>query len=174
MTSSAAMATVLRTSLVLLVLFGCDDDPAPPDPCTHDFETSIAIGHGVGGGFERFTDDQEVGLISAPQGGFGVDVRVRTEGLNASDETLVALLLETLIDDQVVGRFENPSQLLTCTDTGGLVVGIVVGFDSDDYSTNDDLLRLDGQRVGLRVTVTELDGSRQVLGVQPVIISAGG
>ena len=174
MTSSAAMAFSLRALLLLSTLLGCDSEEADPDPCTHDFDPAIAIGYGVGGAFEVFTRDQEVGLVIAPQGGFGVDVLVRTEGLAAGDTTLVTLLLEHLIDGEVVGRFENPNQALTCTDEGGLVFGVVVGFDPDDYRTNDDLLRLDGQRVELRVTVTEPDGGARVLATQPVIIRAGG
>ncbi len=163
----------MRTVFLALCLVGCDSTEDPPDPCTHDFEPAIEIGFGVGGAFGRFEEDQEVGLVSAPQGGFGVDVLVRTEGLAAGDDALVTLLLETVLDGEVVGAFENPSQALTCTEEGGLVFGVVVGFDSTDYKNNDDLLRLDGQRVGLRVTVTDADGKRAD-GVQMVVIRAGG
>lgn len=159
--------------LLLLVIAGCDSAEPDPDPCTDDFEAAIEIGHGVSGAFERFEPDQEVDLVSAPQGGFGVQVRVRTEGLEAGETALVTLLLETVIEGEVVGSFENPDQALTCTDTGGLVFGVVVGFDSDTYRTNDDLLGLDGQRVDLRVTVTDRVGT-SVQGVQPVVIRAGG
>jgi hypothetical protein len=167
------MHSMLRVLPFLFCVFACDSTDDPPDPCTDDFAPAIEIGYGVSGAFERFTPDQEVSLVIAPQGGFGVDVRVRTQGLVAGQEALVTLLLETLIDDVVVGSFENLDQALTCTDTGGLVFGVVVGFDPDDYATNDDLLALDGQQVDLRVTVTDRDGA-VVASVQPVIIRAGG
>ncbi len=166
------MKTLLSIALGCLAL-GCDDE-APPDPCAHDFEPRLEIGQGVSDAFLRFGDEEDVGLVVAPQGGFGVDVRVSTIGLVAGEGVLSTLLLETVVDDVVVGSFENPGQKITCVpERGGLITGIVVGFDPDDYATNEDLLRLDGQRVVLRVTVSDQSGV-QARGEQPVKIRAGG
>jgi hypothetical protein len=160
--------------LALVVFAGCDDAPAPVDRCTHEAAAAVTLGQGVGGSFDTITPEQTVGLAVAPQGGFGVTVLARTEGLFAGDETLVRVRLETLIDDEVTGSFLIDAQPSYCQGdgTGGLITGIVVGFDSAVYRSNNDLLALDGQRVQLRVTVTDADGVSAV-GAQHVIVKVG-
>ncbi len=53
------------------------------------------------------------------------------------------------------------SAVLLCQSdgSGGRLSGVVVGFDSDTYSTETDLAELDGSLVDLRVTVTDDGGN---------------
>jgi hypothetical protein len=166
------MHLLRAVALGALALAGCDDEPGT-DPCTHDLKRALLIGAGVGGAFVQFVDGQDVALRPAPQGGFGVDIVVTTVGLNAGLGKEAALLLETLIDGEEVGVFENGAQPLDCADEGGRINAIVVGFDPNRYSSNDDLLSLEGERVELRVTVTD-DSGRTVTNSQFVTIRVGG
>jgi len=139
--------------------------------CAGEGASSVALGTGAGEEFIPFADGDVVGMVSAPQGGFGVDVRASTTGLVADDA--VRVLLETVIDGEVNGSFLNESVQLYCQDDGsGLLWGVVVGFDSSKYKTNDDLLELDGQVVDLVVTVTDVVGNSES-GVSTVEIAVG-
>lgn len=165
-----------RVAMLLgLALLGCDDEASPTvDPCGHGAAPLVELGQGVGGQFTPLEAGQTVGLAVAPQGGFGVTVLARTEGLTASDDTLVSVRLETLIDGAVTGSFllEEAPAFCQSDGQGGLITGIVVGFDPVVYASNDDLLELDGQRVELRVTVTDPDGVRGV-GSEEVVVKVG-
>lgn len=157
----------------LLLLFACDGADAP-DPCTHDAPVQVQLGTGVGGQFIPLTAGQEVGLATAPQGGFGVTVLIRTSGLSAGDAALADIQLDTELEGELAGSYLQEDVPLLCTpEEGGTVFGVVVGFDPAVYRSNDDLLALDGAAVDLVVTVTDESGaSGQV--VQPVTIVVGG
>ena len=125
-------------------------------------EPSLVIGHGVAGGFTPYEDGEQAGILSAPQGGFGVPVRAQTTGLYCGDEETpnadIAVLLETQIDGQVSASFLNDTAVIYCQDDGtGLVWDLVVGFSKDDYGS-DNLVDLDGQVVDLIVEATDVDG----------------
>lgn len=152
---------VAATALLGGIGCGGEDPPETPTPellgCqTHD-SPEIVIGSGTGGIFTPLSDGDEVSLVVAPQGGFGVAVWVQSDGLKTDDS--VDVLLETAIDDMVVGSFLNEGISLYCQDDGsGMLWGVVVGFDPGTYSSNDDLLALNGEVVELLVRVTDTEG----------------
>mgnify|MGYP000480294305 CR=1 FL=1 len=133
----------------------------------------ILLGDGVGGAFAEFEDGQEVGLSVAPQGGFGVAVLVRTDGLAASVDSKADVRLAVEMDGDLVGDFLLEDAALLCQDEGGLISGVVVGFDPDVFSSNDDLVALDGEEVILDVTVTGANGDEANVR-KPVVISVEG
>ncbi len=150
------------------------DTDTGPDPCTSWAAPAMQIGKGVGGAFVAYEENAEVGLTVAPQGGFGVVVLASTQGLVAGDGKLVDVLLETLIDDVVSGTFVLEQAPFYCNSngTGGFLSGVVVGFNSTTYSSNDSLLSLNGQIVTLHVGVTdEIGGYAEVF--LPVTIVVG-
>ena len=164
--------------LILLALLGCTDnepDETGPDVaalCAGEGDVSVVLGTGAGSEFTPIEDGDVAGLDVAPQGGFGVSVRARTTGLQA--DAAVAVLLDTEIDGQNVGSFLNEEVQLYCQEDGtGLLWGVVVGFDPSTYSSNDDLLALDGEIVDLVVTVTDGRGESGV-GRNTVEIAVGG
>lgn len=125
--------------------------------CGTESAAQLVIGQGSGSAFQALTPNQAVGLDVAPQGGFGVSVRAMTTGLSTDSPTDVTL--DTYLDGELAGHFVAEDQTLYCQDDGrGLVWGVVVGFDSSTYATNDDLLALDGQEADLVVGVTDGDG----------------
>ena len=150
------------------------DTDTGPDPCT-TWETPAAqLGKGVGGAFVMYNEGDDVGLSIAPQGGFGVTVLVATQGLVAGDGKLADVLLETLIDDVVSGTYLLVDAPFYCNSngTGGFLSGVVVGFSSSTYSSDDSLLSLNGQAVTLHVGVTdELAGYAEIY--LPVTIVVG-
>lgn len=153
----------------LLLFSGCDN------ACSPSGEPSIELGQGVGGAFIPLEDEQLVGLESAPQGGFGVKTLIATRGLLAGDEDLASVQLDVLIDGTLAGEFLLDETRLLCRgpSEGGLVSDVVVGFDSDIYSTPDDLLILDQEVVDLDVTVMDTEGNSAQI-IQAVTINAGG
>jgi len=162
-------------SLTLLSILACGDKGeetgAEVIACTSTADASLTIGYGVGEDFTAYQAESVVGLSVAPQGGFGVAVRASTSGLAAGE---VSVLLETEIAGEQVGSFLNESVTLYCQDDGsGLLWGVVVGFDPATYSSNDDLLSLDGQVVDLVVTATDTEGN-SATGITPVTINVGG
>lgn len=98
--------------------------------------------------------------MSAPQGGFGVSVLVRSEGLLAGEGALAEVLLDTRVAGETTGSFLLEDAPLYCNSdgSGGFLSGIVVGFDSSRYGSNDAFLALDGSAVDLAVTVTDEEG----------------
>ena len=133
--------------------------------CSGGGETDLTIGFGAGGAFNEFEQGAAVGLSPAPQGGFGVWVRAKTSGIKAmaedgSPHATSQVLLETYIEGQLVGSFLNESVEVYCQDDGaGLLWDVAVGFDPEQYSTNEDLLSLEGQETELRVLATDEDGN---------------
>lgn len=117
-----------------------------------------------------------VSLAVAPQGGFGVSVVIRTEGLDAGDDALADVQLDVQIDGVTEGAFTLTDAALLCVDDedgGGLISGAVVGFDPDRYGTNDDLVALDGRQAVLDVTVID-QGMAMASVQQAVTIRVGG
>ena len=158
----ALVATVTQTS--------CAEEHPPCDPGAAD-PTAI-LGTGVDEAFDAIEPGDSAGLVTAPQGGMGVSVRVLTTGL---DPGSVDVLLDTRIDGETTGSFLNEGVRLYCQedDVHGMIWGVVVGFDQDDYGTNDELLGLNGQEVDLVVTITDkFDVS--AVGIVPVTIEVGG
>ena len=155
--------------LALLLLAACSDgtttgDSAtePFDGCTETSDTSVELGYLVGSVFTPFETNTEVRLESAPQGGVGVSVSVRTAGLKAGSP--VDILLEPYWDGAVQGSFVSEGVTLYCTEDleenlYGIVNGSVVGFDPDLYETDEDLAVLDGEIVDLLVGVTDESGT---------------
>jgi hypothetical protein len=160
--------------------FGCsakgadtgDGDSTSPN-CAGTGDKSVAIGTGAGAEFNVLSDGDTAGLVVAPQGGFGVSIRAQTSGLKADD--LVDVLLVTEIDGVQSGEYLNQDVQLYCQeDSGkGLLWGVVVGFDPDTFTSNDDLLALDGQEVDLVVTIQDADGDSET-GRVTTLIEVGG
>ena len=166
-------SSLLFAGLLLLVsalpTLGCDDECASSD------EAVIELGQGVGGAFLPLEDGQVVGLDVAPQGGFGVQTLVATTGLIAGDTKLADVQLDVHIEGAIAGSFLLEDGRLLCRGAleGGLVSEVVVGFDQDVYSSEDDLLSLHDQVVELDVTVTDEEGNSANV-ILPVTINAGG
>jgi hypothetical protein len=178
------MQRLLLSALFLLVL-GCqkskdngeDTGLSPEERCGDKRTPGLEIGYGSGAEFWAYASGAEVGLAPAPQGGFGVWVRAKTLGIRAADgdvpHATTAVLLETLIDGVVVGSFLNETVEVYCQPDGtGLLWDVAVGFDPEDYATNDDLISLDGQAVQLFVEATDASG-QSVSGTVDVVIAVG-
>lgn len=146
--------------------------------CGGGGDSSLTIGYGSGGSFSAYQAGSEVGISPAPQGGFGVWVRAQTSGIKSiqADGTLHAtssVLLETYIDDELVGSFLNETVEVYCQDDGhGLLWDVAVGFDPAQYSTNEDLISLNDQETKLLVRAIDEDGN-EAEGIVDVIISLG-
>jgi hypothetical protein len=162
--------------LLFALLIGCPKGPDSGDSgnvdalCAGEGATSLVLGSGSGSAFEPFTAGQEVALDVAPQGGFGVSVRALTTGLETGT---ISLQVDSLIDGELEGTFTIDAIQLYCQDDGaGLLWGAVVGFDPAVYSSNDDLLALDGELVTLEVTGTDARGV-SVTGRSDVTVRVG-
>ena len=165
----------LASTALLAALLGCDPDPPPPDdgPCApHDAPTA-AIGRGAGGAFLELADGEDVPLSVAPQGGFGVSVVIRTDGLRAEDYSFVTATQRVMLGDELIGEFTLYQQPLLCADDGGRLAGVVVGFDPSRYGSNDALVALDGALVDLELDITDDEGG-VAEARKPVTIRVGG
>jgi hypothetical protein len=170
----------LRTQLLFASLLGaCTDkgNDSGSELCPLSGEPSLTIGYGVGDQFTAYETGAEVGLESAPQGGWGVGVRARTTGIAASagstPHATSAVLLDTYLDGDLAGSFLNETVEVYCQDDGtGLIWGVVVGFDPVTFDTNEALLNLHGEEVELWVEATDAEG-RVATGIVDVIITVG-
>ena len=148
------------------------------ESCGGGGSPGLVIGFGSGGAFEAYSEGTQVGLAPAPQGGFGVWVRARTEGLKAiqpdgTPHATSEVLLETYIEGERTGSFLNDTVEVYCQDDGsGLLWDVAVGFDPVEYSTNEELIALEGQDVMLLVRATDEDGN-EVQGTVDVVIALG-
>jgi hypothetical protein len=148
-----------------------DSDTDTEPTCNAADPITVVIGKGEGETFTPFEPGEAVGLDVAPQGGFGVAVRVQTTGLQT--DGLVSVMLRTEISGEPSGEFLHNGVNLYCQESGhGLVWGVVVGFDPYVFETSDDLLSLDGQTVDLVLEITDLDGDVGV-GRVDVVIEVG-
>ena len=148
---------------------GGGGDTGDLDACLGGGEASLVIGYGVGGEFNPYVDGALVGLEVAPQGGFGVPVRLQTTGLrvraNASDTAnpeapyaSVNVVLDTYIDGTLSASFLNDTAVAYCQADGtGLMWDLVVGFDAEKY-TNENLIDLHGTVASLVVEAIDADG----------------
>jgi len=131
--------------------------------CSHDVAPSAEIGRSIGGGFTPYAPGQAVEVLVAPQGGFGVPVSVRTRGLLAGDGPSGTRWADVELS---IGRgaanegtfFDGGPLGCMGSDDGGLLSGLVAGFDPDVVQTNEDLLALDGAQATVRVVVRDEDG----------------
>lgn len=173
--TKAPLSLTLASLVPLLVATGCEPDDEV-DYCAAQADPVVLLGQGVGGAFEPLEDGQVVGLDVAPQGGFGVTVLIQTTGLFASDDAISTAQLDVEIGGAPAGSFLlDPAPLLCLPDnTGGRIsVGTVVGLDPNVYSTNNDLVALDGMEATLDVTVTD-EAGHSATTRKLVTISSGG
>ena len=155
-----------RTLFLLLLLAACSSDGPSSDSgtttvavCDGTGASSVLLGTGAGGAFDELQAGEVAILQKAPQGGWGIKVRGRTTGLA---EGTVSVTLETKLDGVLSASFTNDAVNLFCQDDGtGLFTDQVVGLDAAQYSSNDDLLPLNGSDVELVVTVTDGNGTSQ-------------
>lgn len=164
----------MRSFLFLLLvaapvgLAGCQN-------CEPSDNPTVLLGTGQGDRFDVYADGEAVTLGPAPQGGFGVPVLIGTTGLATGLDNGADATLDIYIGGALSGSFFSEGLSLVCESNieGGRIHGQVVGLDEDSYSTNDQLLGLDGTEVELRVTVVDTEGN-EGLGSQIVTIEYGG
>jgi hypothetical protein len=148
-----------------LVAFACttpDDTGGVDCPGGGDSPTAV-IGYGVGSSFEPYEDGAQVALTAAPQGGWGVPVRVWTTGLAADTDgepkAPMMVLLETRLDGVMSAKFLNEESVAFCQGPDeALVWDLVVGFDAQAYKAVDDLILLHGAEAELVVEATDTAG----------------
>jgi len=150
---------------------GWGDDSG--DGCLGGESPSIEIGTGVGDEFAPLRAGEPVGLTAAPQGGFGVPVRLRTFGLRVAtdgeDKAIVEAQLDTFLAGELSASFLNEESVAYCQEDGsGLIDGLVVGFDEEEY-TEQTLVLLDGLEPTLVVTAFDADGRTAEFSLQVVI-----
>lgn len=142
----------------------------PVDPCAAADDSFIVLGDASSGGFSAFEDGQTIGVVAAPQGGFGVPLLVRTHGLTAASGAKADVRLVVEFEGERVGDFVLAGAALLCREQGGLIAGVVAGFDPEEFTSSEDLDVLDGEQVILDVSVTGSTG-REASVRQPVTIS---
>ena len=131
--------------------------------CRHGVAPSVEIGRSIGGIFTPYDPGQMVEVLVAPQGGFGVPVSVRTQGLLAGDGPSGTHWADV---ELYIGRgaanegtfFDTGPLGCIGPEDGGLMSGLVAGFDPDVVQTDEDLLALDGAQATVRVVVRDEDG----------------
>jgi hypothetical protein len=156
---------------------GNDTGLSVEDLCRGEGASSLEVGYGSGAEFWAYETGAEVGLAPAPQGGSGVWVRAKTQGVQTAKgdvpHATSAVLLETYIDGVLAGSFLNETVEIYCQEDGsGLLWDVAVGFDPLVYATNDDLIGLNGQEVELFVQATDASG-RVSAGSVDVVIAVG-
>ncbi len=156
--------------VVTLTVAACGSEELDP-ACQGQDTPTLELGQGVGGAFAPLMSGAQVGLTTAPQGGLGVTVLARTTGLDLSEGVNFELGPE--VDGQSAGNFTFSRRIPCQGPEGGVLSGVVVGFDPIRYASNDDLLELDGKTVDLVVTATDA-GGRAVTTKQSVVLVVGG
>ncbi len=161
-----------RACLFLLGVIACD---SPEDDACAAGAPVLTLGVGVGSDFEPLEDGTHVGVSTAPQGGFGVPVGVRTRGFEIGTETLVEVDVTTELDGASIGQYRIGGVALLCEShaVGGTIPGVIVGFDPAVYPTQQELVGLNGRIVTLKVTVDAPDGT-SASEAAGVIVDVGG
>ena len=160
-------AHLMAALLAASALSACDNGD-----CTPRGTPLVELGRGTGGVFEPFAEGQEVNLDVAPQGGFGVSIQARTEGIPTG---AVKLKMDSVIDGELAGTWTIESIDLLCQaeDGTGLMWGAVVGLDQEKFKDNDALLALNGKRLTMVVTLTDELGD-ETIGETTVTVKVGG
>ena len=136
-----------------------DDETEAENPlCTTEVEAGAFLGKGVGGAFVPFEDQESVSIMVAPQGGFGIGVVMRTEGLLAGSMRFAEVQMLVKINGMNEGRYKTEMGI-SCGELGGRIDNSVFPLDPNKYETNDDLLALDGQEAELLVEITDAEGN---------------
>ncbi len=130
---------------------GCEPDAA----CASGDDPTVELGRLGDGEFVALTEGERVPITIAPQGGFGMAVRVRTTELHADDATRATVHVETEIDGASVGQFVLYQQALACAGDSGTISTVVVPLDPFVYTTNEQLQALDGVPAALIVDVVD-------------------
>lgn len=147
-----------RAVLLATLAVGCGDkEHTPEELCAGEGDVAVALGHGTGAEFTAFEDGEDVDIAIAPQGGYGVNVRVQTLGLVAND--IVTLVLSSSHRGEATGTFDWGEIPLYCLEDGhGLMWGAVVPFDPEIFPTVEDLAVLDGEPIHMAVEITDSRG----------------
>ncbi|MCC7075197.1 MAG: hypothetical protein IT383_28045 [Deltaproteobacteria bacterium] len=140
----------------LLPLACCEPDAA----CESAAEPTVELGRLGEGDFELLSEGERVPISIAPQGGFGMAVRVRTTGLHAADDTRATVHVATEIDGASVGQYVLYQQALLCAGDSGSVSTVVVPLDPFVYTTNEQLQALVGLLATLIVDVVDANDVR--------------
>ena len=171
---------VLSACTETVVIHDEPDTTETEDFCASSDMPVITLGQGVGGNFNAYGHGQDVTLTPAPQGGFGISSILRTQGLATgtnltTDAAFVNITLDVEIDGHNEGTFFVEEVSLLCSDPafGGLLTGVVAGFDPGKYTDNDDLLSLDGELVDILASVADERGNVASIR-QPVTVRVGG
>jgi hypothetical protein len=162
--------TIPFLALVLSALPGC-----PADTCTPADVTTMIVGYGEGAAFEAYTEGQVVVVQSAPQGGYGFPIKVRTTGLQAGSDTNVVITMQPFLEGEEKGSWDQATPL-TCGDDGqgGFTPGaLAVGFDQTEFELIDDFFDLEGQDIDLHVSIVD-EGGNTATTVHTVTLSTGG
>ncbi|MBC8070300.1 MAG: hypothetical protein IAG13_18350 [Deltaproteobacteria bacterium] len=145
-------------AVVLAGLLGCS---ASSGACEGDDAPSLELGHRESGAWVPIADGDTLAIADAPQGGFGVPLRVRSRGLAAGNERSADIVLELARAGVEAGHFEIPGYPLLCEsdDVGGTLGVQVVPLDPERFVDDADLEPLAGRTAELFVQVTD-DGGR--------------
>lgn len=154
--------------VVLAALAACEPDAA----CTSADAPTVELGRVGDGAFEELTEGERVVIVIAPQGGFGMAVRVRTTGLHADDASRATVHVATEIDGASVGEFVLYQQALVCAGDSGTISTVVVPLDPFVYTNNEQLQALDGSTATLIVDVVDANDVRGH-GAAVVTLAAG-
>lgn len=152
-----SMRVIVRSAIVVACC-GCGDkDFSPAELCAGAGEVSVELGHGTGADFTAFEAGEDVDIAIAPQGGYGVNVRVMTLGLVANNA--VTLELSSTHLGESTGSFNWGEIPLYCLDDGhGLLWGAVVPFDPELFPDVESLSALDGEPIHMSVELVDAEG----------------
>jgi len=169
----ARSSKTLSALLAIAPLLACSGPGLSEDPCESSDMPSAVLGNGVGGAFAAFSDNAEVSLSVAPQGGFGVSVIVRTVGLAAGATSQLGSV-QLNVEDQgvVIGEFLQENQPIACRGivAGGEVRNVVVGFDPETYNSPEEIATLNNRIFTLAVTVKDAVGGSAVVRTPVTIV----
>ncbi len=162
-TRPAGKLAIMRSWTLALVLCllsvmhaGCEPDGG----CASGDAPTVTLGHLVNDAFARLADGEDVDIIMAPQGGYGVAVDAQTTGLFANQESRSTIHVVTEVDGASAGEFVLYQQSIVCDGEHGIASGIVVGIDPNRYGSSDALQVLDGVLATLVVDIVDQHDTR--------------